>query len=79
MKTTAPYGSWRSPITSSIVASAGTGFSSMPREIHIDGGMIYWIELRSDEDGRYVIMQLEPDGEPEVVTPEGMNVGSRVH
>lgn len=79
MKTTAPYGSWRSPISAAMVASAGTGSSSMPREIHIDGGTVYWLELRADEGGRYVIMRLEPGGEPEVVTPEGMNVGSRVH
>ncbi len=79
MKTKAPYGTWHSPISSSLVASAGTGFSALPREIHIDGGTIYWIELRSEEGGRYVIMRLEPDGETEIVTPEGMNVGSRVH
>ena len=53
-----PYGTWTSPISSSLVALAGMGSSALPREVHIDGQNIYWVVARPQEGGRYVILRL---------------------
>lgn len=71
---TAPYGSWKSPITSEMIITAGTGLG----ETVIDDGRIYWIESRSSEGGRYVIMRESANG-PEQITPPGFNVRTAVH
>ncbi|MGD2059191.1 MAG: hypothetical protein PVI04_10720, partial [Anaerolineales bacterium] len=78
-KSTAPYGSWESPISAELVAKSGTGSSSLPREIHVDGDSVYWIEQRPEQGGRYVIVRLQTDGSKQVVTPSAFNVRSRVH
>ena len=72
---TAPYGSWKSPITSdSIVAdSIGVGGTGI-----LDGA-IYWQELRPKEDGRLVVVQRTPDGKTSDLTPENFNARTRVH
>lgn len=51
----------------------------MPREIQIDDGSIFWVELRPEEGGRYVIVMRKPDGSVEVLTPDGYSARSRVH
>jgi dipeptidyl aminopeptidase/acylaminoacyl peptidase len=71
----APYGSWRSPITSATVA-AGSG---PPIEIQISGDNIYWLEIRPHEAGRYVIMRRAADGSIDDMTPKDFNVRTRVH
>src|SRR5882672_5610225 len=48
----APYGSWKSPITSDTIASGSRGLS----QPLIDGADIYWIEMRPTEGGRSVIV-----------------------
>ncbi len=78
-KKIAPYGSWQSPISARQVAEAGTGSSALPKEIQIDHGLVYWIEQRPQEGGRYVIACLDPDGCKSIITPERFNVRSRVH
>ena len=75
MITTAPYGSWKSPITSESIVAEAVGFGG----IALDGGDIYWLESRPSEGGRRVIVRRTPDGETADVTPRPFNVRTRVH
>jgi len=74
--TTAPYGSWSSPIEAATVARSGRrlGFPAIAAD-----GAVWWAEGRPDEGGRVALMRQLDDGEPERVTPEGVNVRTRVH
>ena len=72
----APYGSWKSPVTSDLVSSRVIGFD---RQVEVDGNDIYWVEMRPEEGGRYVIVRRSPDGRVVDVTPEPLNVRTRVH
>jgi dipeptidyl aminopeptidase/acylaminoacyl peptidase len=75
MPITAPYGSWKSPITSDlIVARAKSPGSPMP-----DGNTLYWLEGRPEEKGRIVIVRRLPDGRVEDVLPQPYNARTRVH
>ncbi|MFZ0544305.1 MAG: S9 family peptidase [Candidatus Promineifilaceae bacterium] len=73
--TTAPYGTWESPITADLIA---TGTISLG-EVRIEDGTIYWVEMRPDEGGRYVIMAHTADGKTADVTPAPFNARTRVH
>ncbi len=72
---TAPYGSWKSPITSDLIVSETVGLSQ-PR---IDGDDIYWIEMRPSEKGRQVIVRQTPDGKRTDINPPEFNARTRVH
>ena len=71
----APYGSWKSPITSDLIVSATIGFG----QIALDGGDIYWTEMRPTEGGRNVIVRRKPDGQITEVTPFPFSARTRVH
>jgi len=71
----APCGSWRSPVTSGLIASANIGLG----EILLDGHDVYWIEMRPAEKGRQVVVKLGPDGQPVDVVPAPYNARTRVH
>ncbi len=71
----APYGSWKSPITTDLITGATIGLG----QISLDGEDIYWTELRPTEKGRNVIVKRAPDGNIRDVTPDGFNVRTRVH
>jgi dipeptidyl aminopeptidase/acylaminoacyl peptidase len=73
--TTAPYGAWRSPIQAASIAAGAVSFSS----ITLDGPDVYWIEMRSSEGGRYVLVRRSPDGQTIDITPPGFNVRTCVH
>ena len=75
MKTILPYGSWKSPITTEMVAANSISIN----EIKCDGDSVYWLENRPDESGRTVIMQYSSDGEVKNILPDGFNVRNRVH
>ncbi|MDE2940289.1 MAG: prolyl oligopeptidase family serine peptidase [Chloroflexota bacterium] len=75
MVTTAPYGSWKSPITSKSIVAEAVGFGG----IALDGDDIYWLESRPSEGGRRVIVRRTPDGHTADVTPRPFNVRTRVH
>jgi len=70
------YGSWKSPISSNMVASAGVAFE---RPIVLDGDRIYWVESRPTEGGRSVIVRWSPQGQTIDVTPDSFNARTRVH
>ena len=72
---TAPYGSWKSPITSDLIVAQATVLS----DVRLDGDDIYWLEGRPQEQGRSVIVRAGADGSVADVTPAGRNVRTRVH
>jgi dipeptidyl aminopeptidase/acylaminoacyl peptidase len=74
--TAAPYGSWKSPVTSGLVSSRVIRFDE---QVEVDGNDIYWMELRPEEAGRCVIVRRSLDGRVADVTPKPFNVRTRVH
>ena len=71
----APYGSWRSPISSDLIVRGVVGLS----EVVVDGGDVYWMESRPGEDGRNVVVVWTPDGSIGDVTPQPFNARTLVH
>jgi len=69
-KTIAPYGSWPSSITSSLLTSSGVSLS----QICSDDGHVYWAEGRPLEGGRVAIVRDGVD-----VLPREFNVRTRAH
>jgi dipeptidyl aminopeptidase/acylaminoacyl peptidase len=58
-KKVAPYGTWKSPITSELIVSTSISLG----QIAIDGDDIYWSEGRPAEGGRNVIVRCTPEGQ----------------
>jgi dipeptidyl aminopeptidase/acylaminoacyl peptidase len=71
----APYGSWGSPISSDLIVRGVVGLS----QVKPDGGAVYWMESRPDEDGRNVIVGRTSGGSMEDVTPPPFDARTRVH
>ncbi|WP_055487244.1 prolyl oligopeptidase family serine peptidase [Streptomyces sp. WMMB 322] len=75
MKTTAPYGSWPSPIDAALVAS----HDGRPDYLGAVGEEVWWTEPRPAEGGRRALMRLSADGgEARSVLPAPWNVRNRV-
>src|SRR5260221_5749975 len=72
---TAPYGSWNSEITYDMIDKESIGLG----QVKMDGGDIYWIEMRQSEGGRQVIVRRTSDGCTADVNPPGFNARTRVH
>jgi dipeptidyl aminopeptidase/acylaminoacyl peptidase len=70
-----PYGSWKSPITSSAIVSESVSLNQPA----IDGDDIYWLEMRPSERGRNVIVRRDPTGETMDAIPQSFNARTRVH
>ncbi|WP_439510162.1 S9 family peptidase [Marinimicrobium koreense] len=75
MATTAPYGSWASPIKAQTLTQ-GTVRLSEPA---IDGDDIYWLESRPSEKGRSVLVRLNAQGLRQDVTPHPHSVRTRAN
>jgi len=73
--TTAPYGTWSSPITAAMVAGSAVSLS----EPWIEDGVVYWLERRPEEGGRGVVVRGGPFDDARDVTPAGFNVRTKVH
>ena len=71
----APYGTWKSPITSDLIVAETIGLG----QIVLDGEDIYWTETRPKEAGRCVIVRCAADGVITDVTPAPYNARTRVH
>jgi dipeptidyl aminopeptidase/acylaminoacyl peptidase len=71
----APYGSWKSPITSDLIVSGSVGLSQPT----LAGPDIYWVEMRPSEGGRNVIVRLDASGVATDVNPQPFNSRTRVH
>lgn len=70
-----PYGTWDSPITADLVATAGLRLG----QVEVDGDAIYWTEMRPTDGGRTALVRWTPAGGVADVTPPGFDVRSRVH
>lgn len=74
MAVTAPYGSWTSPITPTMLTDRiGLG------EVTANGTDVYWVESRPAEQGRSVIVRRTTDGHVADVSPPGFDSRTRVH
>jgi dipeptidyl aminopeptidase/acylaminoacyl peptidase len=71
----APYGSWKSPITAEML----TSHAIVLEQVAIDGETIYWTEGHPEEDGRSVLMRIEPGHSPVECLPPQFSVRSRVY
>ena len=72
---TAPYGTWKSPISAQRVA-AGVAPLAAPR---ICGDDLYWLAGVPAEGGRVVVCRSRRGAAHEVLTPAEFNVRTRVH
>ena len=72
---TAPYGSWKSPITSDLIVSQSIGLS----EARFDGDTVYWLEARPQEQGRNVVVRAGGDGKASDIVPPPFSARTRVH
>lgn len=72
---TAPFGAWKSPITSDLIVSETIGLG----QIILDGQDTYWTEMRPTEGGRYALMRRSPDGTLSDVVSPAYNLRTRVH
>ncbi|MEJ8822804.1 prolyl oligopeptidase family serine peptidase [Variovorax humicola] len=73
--TVAPFGSWSSPITAELVASATINLV----DVLLDGSDVYWVEARPQEAGRHVLVRHTVDGTSRNVTPASCSARTRVH
>lgn len=71
----APFGSWTSPITSQMITRGSAGLGQVA---HADG-TDFWLEFRPWEAGRAVLVARTADGRIEDLTPPPLNLRSRVH
>ena len=74
-KTIASYGTWVSPVTPKMMTEAAIGLSALA----VDGDDLYWLESRPSEAGRNCLCRRRADGVIVDVTPQPIDVGSRVH
>jgi dipeptidyl aminopeptidase/acylaminoacyl peptidase len=72
---TAPYGSWKSPITSDLIVKESIGLS----QLRLVEDNVYWIEMRPSEGGRQVIVRHAANGQRIDLIPAGFNARTRVH
>src|SRR2546423_1364288 len=74
-KQVAPYGSWKSPITSDLIVGGTIGLS----QVVLDGRDTYWIEMRPKEGGRNCIVRRDVEGRINDMTPKDFSARTRVH
>lgn len=72
---TAPYGSWKSAITTDVIIADTIRLG----QLAVEHDTLYWIEGRPAEGGRHVIVQQNADGSRIDLTPAGFNARTRVH
>lgn len=74
-KTFAPYGSWKSPITTDLITQDTIGIEG----VSFAGDVLYWLESLPSEGGRSRVMKKAPMDAAEELTPAPFNVRARVH
>lgn len=74
-KRVAPYGAWASPFTADKLVSSAVrlGFPSY------DGPDLYWLEIRPQEQGRYVLVRKDASGVVSDAIPDTHSVRTLVH
>src|SRR5690349_496988 len=78
MPITAPYGSWKSPITPQLATTSASNTHPV-RLVKVQGDPVTWVEPRPEEDGRMVLVGARPGEPPVDITPPDFNVRSGVH
>jgi len=73
--TTAPYGSWHSPISVELVAGSAISISEAWAGLED----AYWLESRPAQGGRRTLLRRTVDGVTRELTPEPFRVGNKVH
>ena len=71
----APFGSWKSPITSDLIVADVVSISSPTWH----RGELLWIESRPQESGRNVLVRRGNDGSERDINPAPFNIRTRVH
>lgn len=80
MTTTAPFGTWPSPILPGTITTRTVRLS----QVRVDGPDTYWVEQRASQAGRQVLLRRDGDGQVGEVLPltpadELVDVRTRVH
>jgi dipeptidyl aminopeptidase/acylaminoacyl peptidase len=75
MVNVAPYGAWKSPITSDELTRSAIRFE----DVVLEGKAVYWSEQHPNEGGRYVIERWTPGGEIAELLPAPYSARTRVH
>jgi len=75
MSRAAPYGTWPSPLAVADAAAQRLSRAGLAS----DGDALWWLESRPAEGGRTVLVRAQAGEEPEVVSPDGVSIRSRVH
>jgi dipeptidyl aminopeptidase/acylaminoacyl peptidase len=71
----APYGSWSSPITADLVATARIGLG----QVAFDRGLVYWTELHPAEDARSTLCRADAFSSAAEVLPAAYSIRTKVH
>lgn len=71
----APYGTWTSPVSPQLVATAAPAME----QPSVDGENLYWLESRPAENGRTTIFKRDGRGEIRDILPNPLSANSRVH
>lgn len=74
-KISAPYGSWKSPITTELITAKTVGLG----QFAVDGDTIYLSEGRPSEGGRVALVRFSPGQKPVDAIPSDFNVRTRAH
>lgn len=75
MSLSAPYATWKSPITAQLISGGAVAFGLTA----IDGDSIYWLESRPNQGGRQVLMRRDAIANITELTPAPFNIRTRVH
>ncbi len=75
MPTTAPYGSWASPISPETLTEARPSRDFLSHS----NSCLYWLESRPWESGRSVIVEKNADGQLRDLLPSPLSARSKVH
>jgi dipeptidyl aminopeptidase/acylaminoacyl peptidase len=74
-RTSAPYGTWTSPITADLLVEGTVGLSS----VQSDGERLTWNELRPSEGARQVIVGARPSQQAEDLLAAPLSARTAVH
>ena len=75
MPAIAPFGSWTSPISVSMLTASGVSLG----QLFTDGDRVLWTESRPRDGGRTAVVECDGNGELRDVTPEGFDARTRAH
>ncbi|MGH9044514.1 MAG: alpha/beta hydrolase family protein [Acidimicrobiales bacterium] len=76
MSPSAPFGTWPSALSGEVLAlQRGVTRSSLASGF----GALWWLEARPQDGGRVVLVRAPRDADPQVVSPSGVSIRSRVH